>query len=466
MIKDFGEKIGGARKDLWKTDGLTIDDLEHLNSAERAAYTTKDYVWPIPSGQQQVAGGTEVFVAFWQRKVRSMVRKAPVFYSYEDKMTVIKDYITAVRDLKLRVMACQTMKDLTAFETESMKNDYDYKYWDRILSVKNLRSLRYCKTELRRKMLSSNFPNKKTRKSARRMKFIPPKLSAIERTGIDYRHGFHISPSRWQKDFNFRGVEFGNWCSQNVRQMSMDYCYDALKDLACVLQIEDRNIAFDGQLALAFGARGHSGASAHYEPFRKVINLTKMNGAGCTAHEWMHALDHQLAMKYCGEDSSELASEIQDKRNLPKSFVRLTEALCKDADGNYTDFYRGSNSFDRYFSKDHFGYWSSTSEMLARAFACYVKDTLNEKSDYLIAHADCYVFEYDCQSICAIPQGEEREIFNELFDQLFFELKRLGFFQQRENTVVMPQTKILEKGLKNLILDYEEDMDGQLLLSI
>ncbi|MCK5606627.1 hypothetical protein KAR91_32295, partial [Candidatus Pacearchaeota archaeon] len=46
----------------------------------------------------------------------------------------------------------------------------------------------------------------------------------------------------------------------------------------------------------AFGARGAglSGAAAHYEPDRKVINLTKMNGAGSLAHEWSHAFDDFL----------------------------------------------------------------------------------------------------------------------------------------------------------------------------
>ena len=34
MIKDFGEKIGGARKDIWKERGLMVEDLEEMTSAE------------------------------------------------------------------------------------------------------------------------------------------------------------------------------------------------------------------------------------------------------------------------------------------------------------------------------------------------------------------------------------------------------------------------------------------------
>lgn len=30
MINDFGEKIGGARKDLWKERGLMVEDLDGM----------------------------------------------------------------------------------------------------------------------------------------------------------------------------------------------------------------------------------------------------------------------------------------------------------------------------------------------------------------------------------------------------------------------------------------------------
>lgn len=52
--------------------------------------------------------------------------------------------------------------------------------------------------------------------------------------------------------------------------------------------------SLNGRLALAFGARGGGKAIAHYEPVRKVINITKLRGAGSLAHEFGHALDHWL----------------------------------------------------------------------------------------------------------------------------------------------------------------------------
>jgi hypothetical protein len=67
--------------------------------------------------------------------------------------------------------------------------------------------------------------------------------------------------------------------NQNDRQTSLNMGFEALKDLASALKISDKDIAYQGTLAIAFGARGSGNAAAHYEPLRTVINLTKMHGA-------------------------------------------------------------------------------------------------------------------------------------------------------------------------------------------
>lgn len=165
-----------------------------------------------------------------------------------------------------------------------------------------------------------------------------------------------------------------------------------------------------------------------------MINLTKMHGAGCTAHEWFHALDHYIA-QVCNVPDGKLATETAHTELLPKSLSSLCSCLKYDCMGEKTDYLRGSQQFDSHFAKDSFGSWASTTEMAARAFACYVKDCLGVHSDYLIAHADVYEFEYENMHLCAIPQGEERELFNELFDQLFFELKEMGILHQKKEKV-------------------------------
>ena len=38
MHEDFGEKIGGAKKDLWAARGLYVDDLLGMNEREAEKY--------------------------------------------------------------------------------------------------------------------------------------------------------------------------------------------------------------------------------------------------------------------------------------------------------------------------------------------------------------------------------------------------------------------------------------------
>lgn len=49
--EDFGEKIGGAKKDLWKDRGLYVDDLGAMNEREAEKFVKKDNVWKKPDYQ-------------------------------------------------------------------------------------------------------------------------------------------------------------------------------------------------------------------------------------------------------------------------------------------------------------------------------------------------------------------------------------------------------------------------------
>jgi hypothetical protein len=120
-----------------------------------------------------------------------------------------------------------------------------------------------------------------------------PQPPNTKRNGAERRKG-DVQGSDFMEAFGFRGVEFGNWNNQAERQQLMNDAYDGLMDLAEVLGLPPKAMGLNGDLALAFGARGHGlhSARAHYERPRAVINLTKAKGAGSLAHEWFHALDH------------------------------------------------------------------------------------------------------------------------------------------------------------------------------
>ena len=241
--------------------------------------------------------------------------------------------------------------------------------------------------------------------------------SAANVTGDDYT-----------STFGFRGGEFGLWMNERDRQDSLDYGYNALMDLATILNIYPDSISLGHSLAIAFGSRGSGSASAHFEPLRNVINLTKMSGAGCLAHEWCHALDFYIAKKFDMEVGT-LASDATStfaKRKLPESFVTLVESLVIDPKTRkYTEYYKNSRAFGKTFSKSGHGYWESRCEMLARAFDCYVHDKLTAagiRSDYLSAYSDSFKF----GEIVAYPTGDERKRFNRLFDEFFDYLRTDG----------------------------------------
>ena len=141
------------------------------------------------------------------------------------------------------------------------------------------------------------FGNATTTEKSGKQRYVPVQLAEVHRDGLDYRKGKKAVGDDFLRDFGIKGGEFGNWLSELDRQTSLDYGYDAFCDLADALGIELTDIGLNGTLSIGFGSRGKglSGAAAHYEPARKVINLTKMNGAGSLAHEFWHAVEDYIS---------------------------------------------------------------------------------------------------------------------------------------------------------------------------
>jgi len=122
---------------------------------------------------------------------------------------------------------------------------------------------------------------------------VRPHLEHLQRSGLpDHRNGGDVSAEDFIQTFGFRAVEFGLWLPDDERQRVLNLAYDALHDLAEVLDWDPSRLSLDGTLAVAFGARGSGKHAAHYEPGRKVVNLTRLKGAGSVAHEFGHAFDN------------------------------------------------------------------------------------------------------------------------------------------------------------------------------
>ena len=75
-----------------------------------------------------------------------------------------------------------------------------------------------------------------------KQRFVPQQLSRVRRTGPDYRGNRDVIGQDYLDAFAFRGGEFGNWMTQNDRRASLNMGFDALKDLAAVLKISEKDI--------------------------------------------------------------------------------------------------------------------------------------------------------------------------------------------------------------------------------
>lgn len=269
-----------------------------------------------------------------------------------------------------------------------------------------------------------------------------------ERVGKDYRRGVNVTQDLFNETFGFRGVQFGTYVNNDKRQQDLNNAYDGLLDLADVLGIPPQAISLNGELGLAFGARGNGGkdaASAHYESKEVVINLTKANGAGSLAHEWWHALDNYFAKQ--GELKSKDGEFITElNRPKRKEIIRDGRRTIVDADPNdfgvrpevydafknivnviknETKLYERSNVLDGRKTVD---YWTTTRELTARTFERFVIDELKTKgyeSDYLasILPKDAWdsseaLFGNSTESY-PYPTDEEAAITNAAYSALF-----------------------------------------------
>ena len=75
--EDFGEKIGGAKKDLWRDRGLYVDDLSGMNEREADKFVKKDNIWKKPDYQAMLDDGVPLGVVYFIKKARDSLGASP-----------------------------------------------------------------------------------------------------------------------------------------------------------------------------------------------------------------------------------------------------------------------------------------------------------------------------------------------------------------------------------------------------
>lgn len=539
-IKDFGEKIGGARKDVWALRGLILDDILKMTSGEKVKYIKRDNIWKKIDEKSLLETQPRIYV-YWLKQIYSCIypdlkhigSDEAAIEKYIKGVTTFRDYILSaanaveaaklnedmlygkifhhvhgvyyelndeyqgvINDRKLlklhnksnnffsRLKVEMDKKGFGWTKEEFCRNDYEIHYIDGITCEiekdyanktylvirKDCSKYFYCLQDVNLPAVlinqyallnkNSNYviafdenkdvlesmidrlvklrveseakkPKKSNSRKQKKGKWIPPQLTHLKREGKDHRHGHNVTGDDFMKCFGIRGGEFGNWTNDHDRQVNLNMAFDAFCDMADALNISRRDIGLigleTGALAIAFGARGHSGALAHYEPEREVINLTKMKGAGSLAHEWGHALDDYIGKMSEIHRFGKLASMSLNDQKIPYCFRSVILALCRNEDHKITKYYSDSSTFGGMFSTSGHGYWTSKEELFARAFACYVKDKLSGRNDYLVGHADIGKAEHQGKTIYVYPIGEERKQFDQKMDEMIQGLKEIGY---------------------------------------
>lgn len=335
-IEDFGAKIGGARKDIsgLGSRALEVAMTERWTSDELREHLTKERLWPF-SPKQRLAEGVDPGVVALEQKVRLYVRSDYTRFARGRQLTwsddLARQWAAGVRVMASVFEGVQSVDALVArsraaFDvsnpvararlalTEGINVRRYRAYWKNTVgglasadvsehgaAVRSIAAMGRVliasqeRKEFRqdvRKQVNESRPKEKAPRISER-----PHLAEIGRTGPAIRTG-DVSPETLGSTFGFRGGEFGNWLGQKERQEVLNFAFEAFHDLSRVLGVPAQAVGLNGELAIAFGARGTGGKRAglaHYEPGRRVINLTRMNGAGSLGHEFAHAFDHYIA---------------------------------------------------------------------------------------------------------------------------------------------------------------------------
>lgn len=385
---EFGEHIGGARKELFSGSIFSLKALDEFNEGEIKKYIVKDKLWKKPDYEKMVKeDGVDILVAFALKKIRDAVPPHPLYTYTGDHHQQAETYVKYVNAIKTMTEGIGNMEELNSLkynavtyrvikpETRRGIDGYapDHSEFGMLPNVSmcnvlvpdnwmlnsyqnEIKKLQFCVAKdekvptgysvaerngqfiVRRKY--SQIAAAATRaeavaiaqqsaaegRKAAKTKFTPPQLEHLRRTGLpDYRNGRHVEGKDFIADFGIRGGEFGNWMNELDAQGNLDACYDAFCDLADALGIRKTDISIGNKLSIAFGARGKGSAVAHYEPLRQVINLTKLRGAGSLAHEMFHAFDFILGNQFAGKAFTELYTVNANK--LPQPVYDLISAL-------------------------------------------------------------------------------------------------------------------------------------------
>lgn len=231
------------------------------------------------------------------------------------------------------------------------------------------------------------------------------------RSGPEMPRTYDYGDIDYIKDYyNLKGIEFGNWLSQQDRNNYMSGLGIALFDLHKALVFNPKQISLKGKITVAFGARGRGNATGHFEPSTFAINLTRYKrpkkgstlvkkfdrtklliqsgGVGTFAHEFGHALDffggtflEKVPSRALsgGRSQKQQSNRLHLKANsLQGLMARLLDKIIWQVSNK-----KHSSYFERLLkAKKKYGltdYYTRRAEIFARAFESYIHYKMQKK---------------------------------------------------------------------------------------
>ena len=156
---------------------------------------------------------------------------------------------------------------------------------------------------------------------------LPRIQRGFKRHGPDYRFGDQVDFAEIKYTFGFKTMTIGHWVKPEEKHISANLIYDALADLAQILQLPPTTIGLRNTLNFAFGSGGQPGVQAHYCASSNTLALAKNAGGGALAHEWWHAFDHYICQHLIAKPSHGFASAawLRAKQVKPHALNRLLD---------------------------------------------------------------------------------------------------------------------------------------------
>lgn len=215
------------------------------------------------------------------------------------------------------------------------------------------------------------------------------------RNRVDPEFGYELNPSVSDTltRYQFKGFEFGNWMTQADR-------YDVFRAFQhCALVLSDflgsKNLGFDYNIGVAFGARGLLRSAAHYEPCTNIINMTKEKGAGSLLHEYAHALDYCIGSFFDQCKHSGFAS-LSGGRSI-KQWPMNVGGQFRYMMNKILLYVRTTDSYNRLKKRtNNSDYWCNSTELFARLTEAYFAYYYNAKYKdyYLVKSAKSMMQDY------------------------------------------------------------------------